>query len=459
MVKLNKKLSKHIKNTYYKDKPLVVTKDKNNKKLEEELKKIEADIKLGVLVAKIRANKAHFRKDYGAKFDEWFAKVQKHPTILKQNKQYLDYLKKLRQDTKFNHDNGTLTPKEYSELKGERKDKYIKLVVDNPTLFAFYITIVSPDNVWWNKRPTKENLKHWSKEREEEVKARDKTWWSPLTDAQKHFILTNTKKGDTWNYMGKPLSTPNIWAMKEYISRNQGIMSLLNTKDNLKKLKIVDHIAPLKILQSQRERAGATIQALLAKEKKVLDTIRVNFPHDAQAVLPTRGRGDIEIKNLKKADTIATQHGLNSFKARNKITKNTDIAGVYLQQLEAGKLDYYVDSFQNAVALAEAVGMMPQELFKTLCTQIVKRKPYLDKQQFLATGNAVAELTDAYKQAQTDLTNKWGVGKVTQKDFYNSKARKEWSKRYDINWPSYKRFNEDFTDWLKITSAVAKKKQ
>ena len=89
MVKLNKKLSKHIKNTYYKDKPIVVTKDKNNKKLEEELKVFEAEIKLGVFVAKVRANKKYYRDKYGQKqFDDWFEAVNKHPVILKQNKQY-----------------------------------------------------------------------------------------------------------------------------------------------------------------------------------------------------------------------------------------------------------------------------------------------------------------------------------------------------------------------------------
>jgi hypothetical protein len=441
--KLPKKISKLIKDKYYGDKPIVQTKDKNV--VEPSFLK---EVEVGILVAKIRANKKYYRDKYGEKqFDAWYKEIQENPIVLKNQTKYLEYLKKLRKDTQFNHDNGTLTPKEYSELKGEKQNKYIALIVDDPTLFAFYITIGSSNDAWWNKRPTKENLKQWSKEREEEIKSRDKTWWSPLTDAQKHFILTNTKEGMTWSYMDKPLSTPNIWAMKDYISRNSGIASLLPKKN----IQVIDNIKPIEILQRQREQLGEQVKKLLGREQQVLNTMRVSFP-----AFRSIKENKIPL-NVKTANTVAREHGLNEYKTRNKINSNVDIAETYLKQFKSKKIDYYVNSYQNAVALAESVGMIPQDLFITLCHQIVKRKTHYKKEEFLNTGNAVAELVELYQAKQKRLSRE--DTKLSTRAFFRSLERKAWSKKYNWDWKNHARFNEEFPKWVKIQTSVATPKK
>ena len=48
--------------------------------------------------------------------------------------------------------------------------------------------------------------------------------------------------------------------------------------------------------------------------------------------------------------------------------------------------------------------------------------------------------------------------KYTQTMFFNSKARKQWSKQYNYDWKDYKRFHEQFKKWIKIFTARAKKK-
>ena len=162
--------------------------------------------------------------------------------------------------------------------------------------------------------------------------------------------------------------------------------------------------------------------------------------------------------NVKNANTVAREHGLNEFKDRNKIKSNTEIAPIYLKQLKNKKIDYYVNSYQNAVALADSVGMLPQELFQTLCHQIVKRQTYFKKQEFLNTGNAVAELVETY-QAKSKRMMKQGDIKLSNRAFYRSLERKDWSKKYNWDWKNHARFNEEFTEWLKIHTSVAKPKK
>ena len=43
--------------------------------------------------------------------------------------------------------------------------------------------------------------------------------------------------------------------------------------------------------------------------------------------------------------------------------------------------------------------------------------------------------------------------------FFNSKARKKWSKDFNYDWKDYKRFHEQFKHWIKIFTARARKKK
>jgi hypothetical protein len=455
MAKLDKKVNNFIKKKYYKKKPVVKTKD-TNKLIDFDNPDWERELKIGVLVAKIRANKKYYRDKYGAEqFDKWFAEIQKHPTVLKNQTAYKNYLKKLRKDTQFNHDMGLLTPKEFEELKGNRKEKYFKLIADRPDKHAFYIVAVGNKDMD-NIRPTEAYLKEQKIKAEQKLKEREEYnrthYVQPLTDAQKHFIISQAVDGKPYQYMGLPLSANNLRDVQKF----QMLNSTLYVKPTtIPKIKIIDNIKPLDILRKQREALGELVQKATAREQQVLASLRVNFP--AYDVNVGKGKADIEIKNLKTANTVATQHGLNSFKLRNKIKSNVDIAPEYLKQLKSGKIDYYVNSYQNAVALADAVGMLPQELFQILCNQIVKRKNHFKKQEFLNAGNAVSELIDIYKEWAKISEKRFDL-KPSVARFYKSEQRKKWSKDYNYDWPNRVRFNEDFSKWHKIMTAEAKKK-
>ena len=468
--KLTKKINKLIKDKYYSDKPVVQTKDKNNV-IDLDNDNWQKELEVGILIAKIRANKKYYRDKYGAKqFDEWYAKVQKHPTVLKNQTAYFNYLKKLRKDTQFNHDMGLLTPKEFEQLKGNRKDKYFKLISDRPDKHAFYINSIGNKNVQ-DVRPTEAYLK------EEKIKAEKKLqeieeynqthYAQPLTDAQKHFIISQTVDGKPYQYMGLPLSINNL----RDVQRFQMLNSTLYTKPTaLNKITVIDNIKPLDILKKRREQLGKQIQKLVGREKQVLDTLRIHFPFDIKVNNDSKSDFELEFKhsgslkenkvplNYRPANTVASQHGLNTYKNKNNLKSNIDIADTYLKQLKSGKLDYYVNSYQNAVALAEAVGMLPQELFRTLCYQIVKRKKHLQKQEFLNTGNAVSELVEIFQNRAKISERQFDI-KLSYRKFYKSKERKDWSKKYNYDWKNHARFNEEFPKWVKIMTSVAKPKK
>ena len=470
--KLTKKINKLIKDKYYSDKPVVQTKDKN-KVIDFDNANWQKELEIGVLVAKIRANKKYYRDKYGAKqFDEWYAKIQKHPTVLKNQTAYLNYLKKLKKDTQFNHDMGLLTPKELNQLKGKRKDKYFKLINDTPAKLAFYINAVGNKDME-NIRPTEAYLKEQTKKAKQNIKQQEeynKTHYhQPLTDAQKHFIISQAVDGKPYQYMGLPLSANNL----RDVQRFQMLNSTLYTKPTaLNKITVIDNIKPLDIIKKQREQLGEQIQKLVGREKQVLDTLRSTFPDSQIRINRDSRRPDIEVEikssgsikenkvplKYRPANTVASQHGLNTFKNKNNLKSNVEIAETYLKQLKSGKLNYYVNSYQNAVALAEAVGMIPQELFKTLCYQIVKRKSHFKKEEFLNTGNAVAELVEMYETRRKTMERQFDL-KLSIRKFYASKQRKDWSKKYNWDWKNHARFNEEFPKWVKIMTSVAKPKK
>ena len=82
----------------------------------------------------------------------------------------------------------------------------------------------------------------------------------------------------------------------------------------------------------------------------------------------------------------------------------------------------------------------------------------LAKQEFLNTGNAVAELVETY-QTKSRRMMKQGDIKLSNRAFYRSEQRKDWSRKYNYDWKNHARFNEEFTDWLKIMTAEAKPKK
>jgi len=379
---------------------------------------------------------------------------------------------------KVHFDNGLLTPNEYDRLNTKGKKQYIKSIVKDTDKMAYYIINGSPSRGKYNKlRPTANVLKEWSDKREKEKKfelERKTTHWQPLTDAEcdlifRQYIRSNPigKRGyfgdwlDSLVWLGKPLSQSNKSRVNTWRMNNSGV------RVDYKPVKFTDNtVKPLEILRKQREALGELVRKGMAKEQQVIDTLKLNFP-DIQVNNDSSGGVDLKVHklsenkvplNYRPANTVATQHGLNSFKNKNNLKSNVEIAETYLKQLKSGKLDYYVNSYQNAVALAEAVGMIPQEMFKTLCYQIVKRKSHFKKEEFLHTGNAVAELVEMYETRKERMERQFDL-KLSIRKFYASKERKDWSKKYNWDWKNHARFNEEFPKWVKIMTSVAKPKK
>ena len=378
---------------------------------------------------------------------------------------------------KVHFDNGLLTPNEYDILNTKGKKQYLKNIVKSTDKMAYYIINGSPSRSKYNKlRPTANVLKEWNDKREKEKKfelERKTTHWQPLTDAEcdlifRQYIRSNPigRRGyfgdwlDSLVWLGKPLSQSNKSRVNTWRMNNSGV------RVDYKPVKFTDNtVKPLEILKKQREQLGEQVKKLLGREQQVIDSLRANFDV-LKASVSSDSKADIQLElkenkvplNYRPANTVATQHGLNSFKIRNKIKSNVEIAETYLKQLKSGKLDYYVNSYQNTVALAEAVGMIPQEMFKTLCYQIVKRKSHFKKEEFLNTGNAVAELVEMYETRRKRMERQFDL-KLSIRKFYASKDRKDWSKKYNWDWKNHARFNEEFPKWVKIMTSVAKPKK
>ena len=101
-------------------------------------------------------------------------------------------------------------------------------------------------------------------------------------------------------YMGLPLSENNL----KDVQRFQMLNSTLYVKPTtIPKIKVIDNIKPLEIIKRQREQLGEQIQKLVGREKKVLDTLRANFPnvqvdHKYPQGLLTGVRADVQVGSV-----------------------------------------------------------------------------------------------------------------------------------------------------------------
>ena len=166
-----------------------------------------------------------------------------------------------------------------------------------------------------------------------------------------------------------------------------------------------------------------------------------------------RYKYDERFEKAEKKRLVEVSNGLNTLMRKNNLKIPLDIAPHYIKtHNEPNKADYYVDSFDNAVALANATGMLPQRMFKLVCDDLVKRRSHYEDQAFIADGIKVEE-----------IINLWESKKAKKKEysysmFFNSKERKQWSAKYNKDWKSYKRFMEVFPKWIRIFKAEAIKK-
>jgi len=333
-------------------------------------------------------------------------------------------------------------------------------------------------------------LKQWYKRQAIRNKAQEtykKTHWvNELTDAQKFFIVTTTDVPH--HYMDLPLSKGNETSVAIFKKTNKNYQNwVVKNNEFMKKefelkakidIKTKIAEAKSKIAGSNIERIFADIkrtteplrrlQAQLDKQQEPLRKITQNLVGDYQKIgrklrmtpdavingkeveFKYRSKYGDEREIQEKNRLVEASNGLNTLMNKNKLKRPLDIAGHYLKTYnEPSKADYVVDSFDNAVALANATGMLPQRMFKLICDDLVKRKKHYEEQAFIADGIKVEEIINLWEnKRQKNKTYTYSM-------FYKSKERKLWSTKYSYDWKNYKRFMEDFPKWIKIFSAKA----
>ena len=203
--------------------------------------------------------------------------------------------------------------------------------------------------------------------------------------------------------------------------------------------------------------ATQTVQDAIAKDYQALGRkLRVmpDINEDTNIeVKYNKYKYDPKFESAEKKRLVEVSHGLNTLMSKNKLKKPLDIADHYLKtHNEPSKADYYVDSFDNAVALANATGMLPQRMFKLICDDLVKRRSHYEDQAFIADGIKVEELINLYEAKKAKKKG------LSFSMFFSSKERKQWSAKYSKDWKNYKRFMEVFPKWLKIFKAEAHKR-
>ena len=224
------------------------------------------------------------------------------------------------------------------------------------------------------------SLKEYKKQREAILKSQEeykKTHWvSDLSDAQCYLIATTQEK-EPYSYMGKPLSKGNVWRLKNYQQHNAGYKEWVQSITRLKRIRdgIEKPLEPFRKLQEQMQDIGKRLRGTYLPEQEALKEFRLklnpfSFGQSAQHAdfyIPR----DIKIKGLlhqmEKQDKVDKSHGLNTLMKKHKMKSALDIAPHFLSVFNnPGKSDYYVENYQNTMALAEACGVSPIKLFETL---------------------------------------------------------------------------------------------
>ena len=137
---------------------------------------------------------------------------------------------------------------------------------------------------------------------------------------------------------------------------------------------------------------------------------------------------------------------------KHKMKSPLDIADHFLKVFEdPKKSDYFVEGYYNAEAFAKACGVFPVKVFELIAREIKKRKKHYTQQQFISKAVACEE-----------LVNEWNTRRSKDElypysDLFRSKFRIDWSLRHGYDWTNYKRFMEEFPNWVRIFNARAKK--
>ncbi len=290
----------------------------------------------------------------------------------------------------------------------------------------------------------------------------------PLSLKETHWIATTQKRDKMFYFEGKLLSAENEQRVINYKKSNKIYKAWLKKQqDALDKLKnAIKPRAMYEIEQAyqklgeQVRRAGNpfNLSGQMIQMGKVSDEL---YPMGLLSPTPNKAKVKQQINRLKAhlqgEDISVANHGLNSFCDRHKIKDPVDMVIKMAQMKKQGKLyeDYFTISYQDAVAIAESVGMLHQELLESVIDYIAKRAKHYKTNNNIMAGIAGETLVNLWLKAVEDKKPM----KLTMTMFFNSNARKKWSKDYNYDWKNYKRFHEEFKKWIKIFTARATKKK
>jgi hypothetical protein len=243
-------------------------------------------------------------------------------------------------------------------------------------------------------------------------------------------------------------------------SRNE----LANYLKNKKKDKVQEAMDSIRKVQQEYQEIGKKLRGSFDIARKM--KVKINPLFQGIGSLPNPlGFGYPPLRDTypdgiggllgKEEPLVDKSHGLNTLMDKQGMKSVFEIAPYFLKTFKTKKGEYWVDSYDNAIALADATGVGYQRLFEIICNELVKRdKHYRDEAMLGSRAIMIEELINIFEgkcQSKTSI-------KYTQKAFFISTERKEWSAKHSYDWKDYKRFNEQFPKWIKIFKARAFKK-
>jgi hypothetical protein len=454
-----------------------------------------------VQFAKIRANRKELSKQYGKKFDVWYNKVKDIDFIKEGQKKLIHHLKNIRkfklkrqklgegfQAQLEDHrqqllNDKTLYPslKDFDKLKAKQVGTFFRQwhLPSNPSVASYYFRM-SPlnkayydetnKNTTWYKISSEPFTTKQAQERNEQYRRvlefRERHYWLPLTNQEKLYISQNNKKLTTgrYTYAGKPLSKLNHFAVQQFAKQYNENPSQFNIEQS--ELERIAEKETIKIGKAIMDMMSPKFTELMGFKKFAENGTKVstntNPNTKADAVVEVKGNQlNVEMGQKFQATTIGTnfppQLGLNAYVKRKKLKYALDLPEAYLDDVKKGIVDLKVFDFQSITALANTIGMLPQDLFIVACQHIVKRKKHYKDQMMIMLSTAVEELVELYNNRAEASIKKWDI-KLSVRRFFKSAERIAWSKKYEYDWKSHVRFNEDFKEWRTIVSAKAVKK-
>ena len=265
-------------------------------------------------------------------------------------------------------------------------------------------------------------------------------------------------------YMGKPVSKSNEWIIDNYKQSNKGWLEYKKKLGKNKSAWEDMHIPPS--IQASQENLIKTmkqIQKSVEPLRKTVEKIKSWNNPIANHLIPFGMLSSIqkefpegllsETRKIRKPD-----NGLNSYATRHNLQDGIELSLHYLKtHKNPAEVDYAVTSYENAGALADSVGMTPQELFKITADHIKLKKTEYKKRVFeMQTFYLVEMIVNDYLDERQKHKTK-GLGAYTLTMFYKTPKVKNFLKQSGLKM-DYKRFANQMSKWIRICTSKAHKK-